>query len=140
MVFIIDTSQLLCSVGLGPQQFKLKAETCAIDWKNWLRSYELFADASDMSTDKKKSWLLHYAGPEVQSIYYNLPGSSERSTRSANTQYRKAVEALTDHFAPKQNTSYELHIFRSMSQRRDEKIDSFVIRLRTQADRCEFGR
>lgn len=76
----------------------------------------------------------------IKLIYYNLPCSLERSTRSANTQYRKAVEALTDHFAPKQNTSYERHIFRSMSQRRDEKIDSFVMRLRTQADRCEFGR
>lgn len=140
MVFITDASQLLCSVGMGPQQFEIKAETCAIDWKNWLRSFELFADASDMLINKKKSWLLHYAGPKVQSIYYNLPGSLERSTRSEKTQYRKAIEALTDYFAPKQNTSYERHIFRSMSQRRDEKIDSFVIRLRTQADRCKFGR
>src|ERR1700744_4851323 len=93
-----------------------------------------------MSIDKKKSWLLHYAGPKVQSIYYNLPGSSEKNTHSAKTQYRKTIKALTDHFAPKQNTSYERHIFRSMSQRRDEKIDSFVMRLRTHADRCKFRR
>lgn len=93
-----------------------------------------------MPVDKKKTWLLHYAGPKVQSIYYNLPGSSKKSKRSAKTQYRKVVEKLTNHFAPKRNTSYERNVFRSMSQRKDERIDSFVMRLRTQANRCEFGR
>lgn len=130
-------NQQSCSI--GPQQFDFKEESCAIDWKNWLRSFELFADASDMANDKKKSWLLHYAGPKVQSIYYNLPGISKDNRRSARTQYRKAVEKLTEYFAPKQNTSYERHIFRNLSQRQGERIDTFVMRLRVQADRCEFG-
>lgn len=93
-----------------------------------------------MPIDKKKSWLLHYAGPKVQSIYHNLPCKTSDNERSAKTQYRKVVAALTKHFAPKQNTSYERHVFRSISQHKDERIDTFVMRLRTQADRCEFGR
>lgn len=124
---------------MGPQPFDFKEDSCATDWKNWLRGFELFADASGMSNEKKKSWLLHYAGAKVQSIYFNLPSSSRESRRSAKYQYRKAVEKLTDHFAPKQNTSYERHVFRKMSQRKDERIDTFVMRLRIQADRCEFG-
>lgn len=76
----------------------------------------------------------------MQFIYYNLPCRSNDSKRSAKTQYRKIVEALTEYFAPKQNTSYERHVFRGMSQHKDERIDAFVMRLRTQADWCEFGR
>lgn len=124
---------------IGPQQFEFKEKTCAIDWENWLRSFELFADASDMPIEKKKSWLLHYAGPKVQSIYHNLHKSKD-SERSAKTQYRKAVKKLTKHFAPEHNTSYERHIFHGTSQQKDERIDTFVMRLRIQAERCKFGK
>lgn len=124
---------------MGPQPFDFKEDSCATDWKNWVRGFELFADASGMLNEKKKSWLLHYAGVKVQSIYYSLPSSSKESKRSSRYQYRKTVEKLTDHFAPKQNTSYERHVFRKLSQNKNERIDCFVMRLRNQADRCEFG-
>lgn len=124
---------------MGPQPFDCSEGTCATDWKNWLRGFELFASASGITYEKKKEWLLHYAGPKVQSIYYNLPKESSKKKRSARTRYRKAVAKLTGYFAPQENTSYERHIFRKMTQGRDERMDTFVMRLRMQADRCKFG-
>lgn len=50
--------------------------------------------------------------------------------RSTNAEYRRVVRLLTNHFATKQHTSYERHIFR-----KDERVDEFVIRLRIQAER-----
>lgn len=124
---------------IGPQPFDCAEGSCAVEWENWLRGFELFASASGITYDNKKKWLLHYAGPKVQSIYFNLPSDSSRKRRSARTWYRRAVAKLTDYFTPKGNTSYERHIFRKMSQQKDERIDSFVMRLRVQANRCEFG-
>lgn len=134
---------------LGPQPFDVKEENCATEWKKWLRSFELFATASTIKDEAKHNWLLHYAGPKVQDIYDNLPDSTDNNEKTLKTsgriafevegdEYAKMVKKLTNHFAPQQNKSYERHIFRKMAQGRTERIDSFVIRLREQADRCEF--
>lgn len=124
---------------MGPQPFNCSEGSCANDWKNWLRGFELFASASGFTYDKKEKWLLHYAGPKVQSIYYNLPNKPSKKEHSAKTKYRKTVDKLTNYFAPKENISYERHVFRQMKQLSDERIDTFVMRLRVQADRCNFG-
>lgn len=79
---------------IGPLQFNYSEGSCAVDWENWLRGFELFASASGITYDKKIEWLLHYAGPKVQSIYFNLPAESskkKKKKRSAKTLYRKMV-------------------------------------------------
>ncbi|XP_037028486.1 uncharacterized protein K02A2.6-like [Bradysia coprophila] len=145
---------------IGPRSFDVKEENCATEWKRWLRSFEFFATASGISDESKHNWLLHYAGPQVQEIFDNLPDSptetkptvttgriefqvendeDENNENDHDNEYSRTVAKLTDHFAPKQNKSYERHIFRKMSQGKNERIDSFAIRLREQANRCEFG-
>lgn len=115
---------------MGPQQFDYKEGSGAVEWKTWLRGFEVFTEASDISVRRKKNWLLHYAGPKVQSIYFNSPDmyKKKKHKRSERAEYRRLVDKLTNHFAPKQNTSYERHTFRKMTQRKDEKIDEFVMR------------
>lgn len=100
---------------------------------------------------KKLNWMLHYAGPKVQSIYYTLPEKTNEEKKIRRDplatgyvkiqidEYDDAVEKLFSFFEPKQNTSYERHIFRQLHQKKDERIDMFLIRLREQADRCDFG-
>lgn len=136
----MDQNQILRS--MGPPPFNFKKGSAAVEWKNWLRGFEIFADASNISNGSKKNWLLHYGGPKVQSVYFNTPSISDKKKqkKSARAEYRRTVDKLTDHFAPKQNQTYERHIFRNMSQRKNERIDEFVMRLRVQAERCEFGR
>lgn len=45
---------------------------------------------------------------------------------------------LQNFFEPKRNTSFERHVFRKMKLNKNERIDTFVLRLREQADRCNF--
>lgn len=142
----------LTMMTLGPKPFDFKDEgNCAVDWQNWLRSFEIFASANQIeSAILKRDWLLHHAGPKVQNIYFNLPEDTEeeKSKRCGplitgfvpfeKDPYTETVFKLQNFFAPKRNLSYERHIFRKMKQAKNERIDSFVMKLRAQAVRCEF--
>lgn len=137
--------------GLAPFEFNIDDSHCGTEWKIWMRQFELFATAQSIIDDeKKKDWLLHFAGPKVQNVYFNLPDECEDEQISRGplatgyipfqtTSYSKAVKKLNEFFEPKRNVSYERHIFRSMNQEMKERIDAFIIRLRIQADRCDFG-
>lgn len=46
---------------------------------------------------------------------------------------------LNRFFEPKQNVSNERHVFRQLKQNANERIDMFLMRLREQAERCDFG-
>lgn len=54
-------------------------------------------------------------------------------------EYEQALMKLSEFFEPKQNTTYERHVFRQLKQSKGERIDMFIMRLREQAERCEFG-
>lgn len=141
------------TMGPKPFEFKIDDGNCAIDWQNWLRSFEIFARANQIEAAiLKKDWLLHFAGPKVQSIYFNLTSEIKEEEEEAERcgplitgfvpfqrdPYTEMVATLQKFFAPKRNLSYERHVFRKMKQEKSERIDSFVMRLRTQAERCEF--
>lgn len=150
---------------MGMQPFNVNEDdgNCAIDWQNWIRSFELFLDVNEIEkSEKKRDWLLHFAGPKVQEIYFNLPPDeidevetdisiNPNDTNGDNTNvagegikskqvdpYQEVVNKLQKYFAPKTNETFERHVFRQMRQKPDEKIDRFMLRLRTQAKRCGF--
>lgn len=135
----------------GPTPFEFAIDgNCRVDWKNWLRSFEIYANANQLSEPNDKlNWMLHYAGPKVQKIFYALPELADKSLIKRGPLpsgyvkfdvdvYEEAVLKLNSFFEPKQNVSYERHIFRQMKQNNNERIDVFVMRLREQADRCDF--
>lgn len=142
----------------GPSPFEFTIDgNCGSDWKNWLRSFGIFAEANKMvEPNDKLNWMLHYAGPKVQQIYYALPeqkdngnstgeNTSSRGPLAAGyvkfdtNNYDDAIARLNRFFEPKQNVSYERHVFRQLKQKPNERIDMFLMRLREQAERCEFG-
>ena len=45
---------------------------------------------------------------------------------------------MDNHFKPQVNESYETYIFRQLSQKHDEPIHKYYIRLREQATKCGF--
>lgn len=136
----------------GPAAFEYNAHASdsANEWTNWVRGFELFAKASKIEDDAEKcSSLLHYAGPKVQKIFFNLPPLSEEENKKVpliggygffnQSEYDAAIMKLENFFAPKRNATYERHVFRQMKQEADERIEIYAMRLRTQAERCEFG-
>jgi hypothetical protein len=52
--------------------------------------------------------------------------------------YRRLKEALTAHFGPSRNITYECHVFHKLAQDESESIENFVTRLRKQAKLCGF--
>lgn len=93
------------------------------------------------------NWLLHYAGPKVQEVFYTLPEKDDIVQRGPLAsgyvfqlnEYDEAIGKLNTFFEPKQNVSYERHVFRQLRQNKHERFDVFLLRLREQADRCNFG-
>ena len=101
-------------------------------WKRWVQAFELYVGASGVKDDnQKRQLLLHCAGMDVQDIFYTLPATG--------TDYKTAKDKLTAHFTPKQNTSYNRHMFRKEVQKEGENVGQFVTRLRQLAALCEFG-
>lgn len=117
-------------------------------WKNWIRGFEIFAKANKIEDDNNKlNWMLHCAGQKVQNIFYTLPDLVIETRRGPlasgftpfeTNEYSEAVLKLQNFFEPKRNTSFERHVFRKMKQNEKERIDAFVVRLREQAERCDF--
>ncbi|XP_053607193.1 uncharacterized protein K02A2.6-like [Plodia interpunctella] len=86
---------------------------------------------------KKKAALLHFGGLDLQEIFYNLPGADVEPSEGTDV-FKIAISKLDAYFAPKQCTLYERHVFRLIQQEPTEKFEKFVLRLRQQADKCEF--
>ena len=83
--------------------------------------------------DKKRqrALLLHYVGEAVSDIFDTLTETGE--------DYASAKKKLSEYFAPKKNTKFEVYKFRQSKQSKDESIDSFHTRLRQLSINCEFA-
>lgn len=162
----IITGRLFIMDHKGPESFncKLDSFTLGVQWEKWRRSFEIYLDVTQVSCNKRKlSLLLHYGGQDLQEIYYNIPDIKNKGeiagdnvdltgdlagdeTAGDNTDktvvdvdgYNKALQKLDKYFAPKKNRFFERRVFRKICQGIDEKFDQFVMRLRTQAAKCEF--
>ena len=79
-------------------------------WDRWLRSFELFLEASAIQNEKRKrALLLHHAGEGVQEVWYTLPESKTEDEPQAPL-YDICKTALTAIFQPKKNyTNREMH-------------------------------
>lgn len=145
-------TDMMRSMGLHLQPFDYAAHTddVGVEWRKWMRSFEVMTRASRIKDeDWKFDLLLHYAGPGVQHLFETLPelpGIEKRGPITNGdqyvpnmTHYEEAVAKLNSFFLPKENTTYERHLLRQMKQKAGENIDMFTIRLRIQADRCGFG-
>lgn len=111
----------------------------ATRWRKWKRSLELFLEVNSVAlASRKKSYLLHYAGPAVQDIFYELAGHDAAPPMGSDV-YREAVRLLDDYFAPMASVPYDRFVFRSIRQKEEETVDQFVSRLREQGRLCDYG-
>ena len=109
-------------------------------WTRWLQSFELFVDSqvvliaegSDKNKQRRRAQLLHYAGPDVQDIFYTLENTGEVND------YAAAVNALNAYFAPKVNSAYARHTFRQLQQNASETVSQFASRLKRYAKDCDY--
>ena len=100
-------------------------------WTVWLKRFERFVVAMDIKdTTRRRSLLLHLAGPDVEKIFETIPDNGEEKDYDV---------AATKYFARKKNIVYEIHLFRKAQQRQGETVDQFYTRLCQLAKTCEFA-
>ncbi|XP_040159183.1 uncharacterized protein K02A2.6-like [Anopheles arabiensis] len=148
----MNTIDLFRFPGLTPQPFNYEGhrENLGNEWKKWIKSFEIMLRASRIDDEEwKKDLLLHFVGPKVQQIYETLPelpsiekrgplSNIEQYTPNMNS-YEEAVAKLNNFFLPRQNPTYERHLLRQIKQQPGENFDTFIVKLRIQAERCGYG-
>lgn len=132
----------------GIQPFVYSAgDDVAAKWTAWVQQFEFFMSAMP-DADGQLDWhalMLHYGGPTVQQVHLSLDADTAQDIQCGPlaagmvTPYVALAKRLTAYFAPKRNPTYERCVFKMMKQLADEKIDTFILRLRQQAAKCGFG-
>lgn len=79
--------------------------------------------------------MLHLGGFNLQDIFYSLPGD----LINEGDIYQKTIKKLDEHFQPKTKVIYERHVFRQIQQEIGETFETFVIKLKKQAEICKFS-
>ncbi|XP_062550422.1 uncharacterized protein LOC134215213 isoform X1 [Armigeres subalbatus] len=118
------------------------------EWEEWFRAFELIAELRKIEVQHDKFiLLLARGGRGLQRIYYNLrPVAGEVYPESVKIplmpietpEYDNAVKRLSNFFIGKRNERVELEVFRSLRQTSEESFSHFILKLRTQATRCDF--
>ncbi len=73
-------------------------------------------------------------GYEAEEIFesFNL-------TEDQQTNMQVIMEKFNNYFVPKVNETYEAYVFHKIVQEADENFEQFLIRITTQARKCNFG-
>lgn len=111
------------------------------EWERWKRAFKIYAGANDLTDQQKlKNKLLHLGGMELQDVFFGIPGAdAQQNMEKSINVFDIAIEKLDQHFAPIRNSVFERHIFRTMKPDSGENFDRFLIRLRKQSEKCNFG-
>lgn len=128
--------------GLGPFLCStLDPSLLRVEWERWKRAFTIYAGANDISDQTKlKNKLLHLGGLELQDVFFGIPGADVQQNEEKDVRvFDIAIEKLDAQFAPKRNSVFERHVFRTMKPEEGEIFDRFLIRLRKQSDKCSFG-
>jgi hypothetical protein len=111
-------------------------------WKQWKRNFLLYIEAKDIGADRRKlAKLLFMAGPEVQKVYEQEKAKLEENDSDGEivSEFQEALQILDKAFLKQNNEPLQRSIFRRTEQKEGESVAAFVVRLREQAQFCNFG-
>lgn len=136
------------SCALEPFNDAVDASDLRREWEEWLRAFELLLELKQIDSQHDRLVLmLSRGGRGLQRIYYNLrpvPGEIHPEPPKVplapqeTPEYDNAVKRLNNFFVGKRNERVELEVFRSLKQSADEPFNQFILKLRSQASRCDF--
>ena len=72
-----------------------------------------------------------FGGPDVRKVIGEIQKNEDR--------YHVAMKLLNEYFIPRVSKTFEKQKFRQMIPAPNEKIDTFIVRLKKQAGNCDFG-
>lgn len=149
MLFCCCLLQMMAETGkewpLEPFDIEKDAHTLKHAWDEWLDTFELVLESKNILTQREKYVLLMTrGGKEIRQIFKNQAPCEEeeleiRPPRLVIPEYDNAIIRLNKYFGSKINARMELDRFRAMKQTPDEDFNKFLLRLRAQANRCDFS-
>ena len=109
----------------------------AKNWKVWLRSWDLFAQATELSNKDEPvqcATFLHVAGIQAQEVYatFTMPDADKKKIQ-------KVKDKFAEYCEPKKNTTVCRYLFNSRQQKGDEKFSDYLTALKTLINDCEYG-
>lgn len=108
-------------------------------WEKWRRAFIICCNAVGIKdASSKKNLLLGYGGMELHEIFYGIPGADVEASLDVDP-FEIAMQKLDEYFSPKRHESHERYIFHTLSPKPEEQLDKFIMRLQTQAKKCQFG-
>ncbi|XP_022836497.1 uncharacterized protein K02A2.6-like [Spodoptera litura] len=122
------------------EKFDCEGEPTSVGarWERWKRALLIYLEAAGIErSEKKRASLLHFGGLALQEIFHNIPDANIPAADGVDV-FAVAIKKLDEFFLPKQSKVYERHLFRLIKQEANETFDKFLIRLRQQADKCQF--
>ncbi|UYV68434.1 hypothetical protein LAZ67_5004301 [Cordylochernes scorpioides] len=103
--------------------------------ENYIYRLKQFMLISKTKEDFKTPFLISCIGPKYFGILRNLVFPEEVD----QVPFDNLCKILLKHFNPKTNIIYERFVFQKMDQKSGEAISKYIIRLKEQAQRCNFG-
>jgi Reverse transcriptase (RNA-dependent DNA polymerase) len=136
IIELVRDAQKVQNVAFARGEFKKESEQVDfIRWKNYQKDLELNMKINNVKSELRSEYLLAIAGPFIQELNNLLP---ECEDEKITGEYEKLIYRLEKYFKPGYNNIMEIVKFRDMSQESEETINEFVLRLRRQAEYCEF--
>ena len=114
-------------------------------FERWLERFERELRYNGVKPAEKPEMaqmaLLIYAGTEVEDIHETLPNPTKpESVQDVNwTCYEVSKTKLLNYFSPKKCNDFAIHELVSIKMNSDETVESFALRLRKAAEKCDFA-
>ncbi len=125
------------SSGISLSPFNCNAKAVAKEWESWKKMLELALKTHKcIEAEEKKNWLLLLGGKDLLEIFETV---ADPTYAEQDDEFQKAIKKLDSFFLPKKNKIYERHLLRKIFQKEDEFFDRFVLRVKQQANNCDFG-
>ncbi|CAG4931717.1 unnamed protein product [Colias eurytheme] len=106
-------------------------------WTRWVQQFDWYATAIQL--DKKPAAIqaatfMAVIGPDAIEIFnsFNLVDAEKNDIEIIKNKFK-------EYFAPKKNISFERYVFFKIEQNEDEVFNEFLIKIKTQASKCEFN-
>lgn len=123
---------------------KFRSDFSYDDWLKWKELFEVYLQTRNLySATQRLAYLKIIGGLELIDLLNNLspsntPGAGRFVSLIETDEYSDALNRVDDHFEQARNPIKERYEFRTMVQNNGERMKEFVLRLRTQANKCEF--
>lgn len=119
------------------------------DWQKWRIQLERFFKYQEYDEDdeeKKFNALLALGGAELEELYNVTPKTKIEKRLEKHPHaplirkpYTWAIGRLEKHYEAGSNIQLEMSRFSELRQKEEERFEQYLIRLKQQAEYCEFG-